>query len=105
MGENESCCSGGNLAETKQAYEGTMETKLKDLGAKIDEFSEKAGEKWEQLHSKRKDAHEKFNQVKAKSGEAYVEFKSGMDKAFEELHQAFEEAKLGTEKATAKLKK
>jgi chromosome segregation ATPase len=102
MSENESCCS-SNVPADRHAYEHSMENKMKELGAKIDSLKDKAGEKYEYLQAKREEAQAKYQQIKANSGEAYAEFKAGMDKAFDELHQAWEEAKKGTEKATAKL--
>jgi chromosome segregation ATPase len=96
-----SCCS--NSPDTKLVYVGNMEEKLRDLGAKIDQLSERAGEKYEQLKVKREAAQAKLNQMKSHSGEAYAEFKNGMDKAFEELQKAWDEAKGAAGRATAKL--
>jgi hypothetical protein len=101
MSEEGSCCV---PAESKQVYEGNMEGKLKELGARIDQLSERAGQEYEKLKAKHEAAHAKFAQLKANSPDAYTEFKVGMDKAFEELQKAFEEAKAGTARATEKLK-
>jgi uncharacterized coiled-coil DUF342 family protein len=103
MSENESCCGSSKLPADRHDYEHTMENKLKEVGAKIDELKEKAGVKWDSLQAKREEAQAKYKQMKANSGDAYNEFKLGMDKAFDELQQAWQEAKAGTEKATAKL--
>jgi hypothetical protein len=101
MSEEGSCCV---PAESKQTYEGKMETKLKELGAHIDQLSDRASQEYEKLKVKREAAQTKLSQLKTNSGEAYTEFKAGMDKAFEELQKAFEEAKAGTAKATEKMK-
>jgi len=105
---SENCCSGSDDMRTN--YEGNMEGKLRELGAKIDEFSAKACEAKEQasakvqeLKEKREHAMCRMKEVKTASGEAWSEFKGGMDKAFEELKQAWEELRGGSEKAADKL--
>jgi len=100
MSEEGGCCL---PAETKQAYEGKMETKLKELGAHIDQLSERAGTEYEKLKVKHEATQVKLTELKKNSGEAFAEFKTGLDKAFEELHQAFEEAKAGTARAKEKM--
>ena len=105
--KGDNCCSGSDM---RTSYEGNMEGKLRDLGAKIDEFSTKACEakdqasaKVQELNEKREHAMCRMKEVKAASGEAWSEFKGGMDKAFDELKQAWEELRGGSEKAADKL--
>src|SRR5271168_1999017 len=98
--EEGSCCV---PAESKQSYEGKMEAKLRELGAHIDQLSERAGVEYEKLKVKKEATQAKLAQLKSNSGEAYAEFKSGLDKAFEELQKAFEEAKAGTTAAAQKM--
>src|ERR1700733_9110093 len=95
------CPEEGNCGvsnESKQSYEGKMETKLRELGAHIDQLSERAGTEYEKLKVKREAAQAELARLKKNSGEAYAEFKAGVDKAFEELQKAFEEAKEGDTK-------
>ena len=95
-------------------YEGTMECKMRDLGAKIDEFSAKTcsakeqtkqelEQKMQELKQKHEQASKYLKETKAASSEAWTEFKSGLDKAFDELKQAWEELRSGSEKAADKL--
>jgi chromosome segregation ATPase len=98
----------GNLVKTD--YEGNMENKLREIGAKIDDWSTKAGAAKEQaatkiqeLNEKREKATKRMTEVKEASGDAWHEFKGGMDKAFDELKQAWEEIRSGSEKAADKL--
>ena len=107
-----SCCSSNTSLRTE--YEGSMECKMKELGAKIDEFSakacsakdhakEQAETKMLELNVKREQATKHMKEMKEASGEAWTEFKGGLDKAFEELKQAWEELRGGSEKAAEKL--
>lgn len=93
-------------------YESNMESRLSDLGAKIDDFVEKAGNAKDQvactlkeLNEKREHAMTKFQCLKDTSCEAFGEFKTGMDKAFEDLSKAWEEIKVGSSKAASKFEK
>jgi thymidylate synthase len=114
MGEN--CCGSSATNEQpvallKADYVGSMETKLAEIGAKIDEMSaiahekkEQAAVKLEQLKKQKEEAYQKFQEVKTSSGDAWHEFKIGLDKAFEEMKSAVHELKAGSEKAAEKLK-
>lgn len=84
-------------------YEGTMECKMRDLGAKIDELSSAKDQKIQDLKQKHEQASKYLNDTKAASSEAWTEFKTGLDKAFDELKQAWEEVRSGSEKAADKL--
>ncbi len=112
--EPKSCDSNSSTAVTKAEYCGHMEGKLAEIGAKIDEFSEKAvnakdaaaekyAEKSAELKKRREEATAKFSEVKEATGEAFHEFKGGCDKAFDALSHAWEEFRTGSEKAAAKL--
>ncbi|SRR5579883_1796410 len=86
-------------------YQANMEKRLGDLGAKIDEFTATAKEKYHVLREKQAAASSKFHTMKESSGEAWHEFKTGMDKAFEELSKAWEEIKTGSSRAASKFDK
>jgi hypothetical protein len=93
----------------KQDYEGEMELKLKELGRKIDILIDKADASTDHsiktLRLKKAEAETSLNTLKAASKEAWSEFKTGMDRAWEELQAAWSELKDGSEKAASKFKK
>lgn len=98
-----------NSLTYKTDYEKSMEAKLSELGAKIDQWmtsvdtaKSQAAQKLSDLNEKRKDAAQKFQEVKSSTGEAWTEFKDGAEKSFEELKKVWEELKAGSEKAVAK---
>jgi len=108
----QSCCN--STTDVRTEYEGSMECKMKELGAKIDEFSakacsakehakEQAEAKMQALKEKHEQTTKYMKEMKEASGEAWTEFKGGLDKAFEELKQAWEELRGGSEKAADKL--
>ena len=92
--------------KSKAEYEGLMETNLKDLGAKIDEFAAKVNSATcnssKDLRDKKEKASERLCEIKTSSDDAWVEFKGGMDKAFDELKLAWGELRTGSEKAADK---
>jgi hypothetical protein len=99
-----------NVVQLKSEYVGSMETKLAELGAKIDDIGSKAHDakdaaavKYEELKKRREEAMVKFHEVKEATGEAFHEFRGGCDKAFDALTHAWEELRSGSEKAAAKL--
>ena len=95
---------------TKAEYVGKMEGKLAEFGAKLDELSAKAVDakdhaavKYDTFKQRHGEAMVKVREVKEATGDAFHEFKGGCDKAFEQLTHAWDELKLGSEKAAAKL--
>jgi hypothetical protein len=110
---SENCCGHASeepkTIQLKTEYVGKMESKLAELGAKIDELTIKAGEakdqaaiKVEELKRRKEEATRKFQQLQSSSGDAWQEFKLGLDKAVEDMKQALHELKSGSEKAAAK---
>ncbi|MDZ4835714.1 MAG: hypothetical protein SGJ27_18210 [Candidatus Melainabacteria bacterium] len=96
----------------RSTYEKNMETRLSELGAKIDDLSVKAGEvkeqastKLKELKEKQQEASVKLQSMKETSTEAWGEFKHGMDNAVEELSKAWEEMKAGCSSAASKFDK
>ncbi len=98
--------------EDRSCYERTMEERLSELGARIDELGMKAEEMKEQaavkvkeLREKQQEASVKLQSLKETSAEAWGEFKHGMDNCFEELSKAWEEMKAGSARAASKFEK
>ena len=97
------------MPATKTEYEGTMETRLRDLGAKIDDLlskaevaKEKAQVKADELRAKQEAAMSKLKEMKDCGGEAWREFKPGLDRAWEDLRQAWDELRGASERAAQK---
>ena len=96
----------------RSSYEKTMEERMSEFGAKIDDLNDKIGEmkeqaaaKYQDLREKQKVASCKLKDLKETSTEAFGEFTTGMDHAFEELSKAWEEMKTGCSNAAAKFEK
>lgn len=96
----------------RSSYEKSMEERMAEFGAKIDELQDKletmkeeAACKYQDLKEKRQVAADKFKSLKETSTEAFGEFKTGMDHAFEELCKAWDEMKTGYANAAAKFEK
>src|SRR5688572_7936768 len=105
---------------TRSEYVGNMETRLRDLGAKIDDLmakaevakekaglraedlKEKAGLKVEDLKIKQEAALKRVNEIRSCSEEAWCELKPGLDRAFEDLRMAWEELKTASGRAAQK---
>ncbi len=109
---NEQSSSSGGHIQLKADYVGNMETKFAEIGAKMDELTAKAHDakesaavKYEQLKKRREEAAAKLHLLKNSTGEAWTEFRSGVDKAFDELKLAWDELRSGSEKAVAKFEK
>jgi hypothetical protein len=102
-----------NAADVDRSdYEKSMESRLSEFGAKIDELGVKAGElkeqaatKFQELKEKQQEAKTKFQSLKETSSEAFCEFRHGMDNCFEELSKAWDEMKAGCSSAAAKFDK
>ena len=98
--------------DERSSYEKSMESRLSELGAHIDDLTAKAGEAKEQakvklkeLKEKQEEASVKLQSMKETSAEAWGEFKHGMDNAFEELSKAWDEMKAGCSSAASKFDK
>jgi len=96
----------------RSSYEKSMEERMAEFGARIDELNEKldsmkeqAAVKYQDLKDKQRVASCKFKELKETSTDAFGEFKTGMDHAFEELSKAWEEMKTGCSNAAAKFEK
>ena len=96
----------------RKDYEKCMETRLSEIGAKIDEFTDKAEAmkeqaacKLQELKEKQQEASVKLQSLKETSAEAWTEFKHGMDNCFEELSKAWDEMKAGCASAASKFEK
>ena len=87
----------------KQAYVDKIEPQLKDCGEKIEELKGKAvhvqaearakhEQHVEEALKKLEHARVKLNELKNSSGEAWHELKVGVDKAWDDFRQAFENA-------------
>src|SRR5277367_4099550 len=102
---NEQSSSSSGQIQLKSDYVGNMETRLAEIGAKMDELGVKAHDakesaavKYEALKKRRDEAMAKFHELKGSSGEAWTEFRAGVDKAFDELRHAWDELRAGSEK-------
>jgi len=96
----------------RSSYEKSMEERLAEFGAKIDDMNEKIAEMKDQAACKMQDLKEKqqaascrFQSLKETSTEAWGEFKTGMDHAFDDLSRAWEELKAGYSNAASKFEK
>jgi hypothetical protein len=89
--------------QQKEAYQRKMEPALRDLDERIDELKERAQEagaaarqryaqEIEELRQKREVLREKLGRAKAATPEMWEEFKSGVGKAWEDLHRALDRA-------------
>jgi len=93
----------GVFMEEKKSYEVKLEEQLKQLASNIDKLAEKAGktggelrvkynEHVEELKKNMSSANVKFTELKGTSGEAWSEMKTGFEKAFDALKEAFKNA-------------
>lgn len=89
--------------EDKKAYQQTMETRLGQIGAKIDELqarTQQAGadtranlqEQIEALKTKRDAVNQRLEEFNAAGGSAWESLKGGLQSAWEDLSSAVEEA-------------
>ncbi|MGF1542479.1 MAG: hypothetical protein ACFCU5_18890 [Pleurocapsa sp.] len=89
--------------EDKKAYQQTMETRLSQIGAKIDELqarTQQAGadtrakleEQIEVLKAKRDNVNRRLEEFTAAGESAWESLKSGLQSAWEDLSGAVEEA-------------
>ena len=98
--------------KVRSEYEGKMEARLKELGAKLDDLMAK-GEvakgqlsgKVEELKQQQAQLGKKLSETKQASAEAWSELKPGLDRAWEDLGNAFNELKQASERAASKLHK
>jgi ABC-type transporter Mla subunit MlaD len=102
--------------KVRSEYEGKMEARLKDLGAKIDDLmakGEAAGEAAKgqlsenvaKLKQQQAQLSKKLAETKQASADAWSELKPGLDRAWDELGKAFNEVKQASERAAGKLHK
>jgi hypothetical protein len=91
-------------AELKDEFVASMEQKLKDLDAKIDELAQKAAPYQEdakaqaekvltQLREQRDKAKEKLEDLKKAGTEAWTNLKAGFESVMDELQKTYEDAK------------
>lgn len=89
--------------EDRNAYQGDMEAKLQEWGAKLDEMKVKADQagadtkaqldkQIKELTTKREAMQQNLAELKASGDEAWESLKAGMKGAWDELTAAFEEA-------------
>ncbi|MEA5556499.1 sll1863 family stress response protein [Nodularia spumigena] len=89
--------------EDKKAYQDSMETKLSELGVKIDQLqvkAEKAGtdakanfnQQIEDLKTKRHAMQQKLAEFKSSGDEAWASMQTGLKSAWDELSSAVEDA-------------
>jgi len=95
--------------EKREQYEANMETKLRDLGAKIDQWADKAesfkrqaGVKLEELQAKKDETVKRLQVLKDAGVEAWTEMKPSLEQAVGEVYAAWEELKLGSSRAKCK---
>jgi capsule polysaccharide export protein KpsE/RkpR len=92
----------------KKDYEGSMEERLRVLGARLDELKAKTDENTaktiEELKAKQAIARQRLKEIKATSGDAWTEMRQGLDKVWEDLTSAWNELKVASEKAKEKFK-
>lgn len=89
--------------ETREAYQGDIEAKLQEWGAKLDQLKAKADtinddakaeidEKINILTIKKENLEIKLAELKSSSGDAWESLKLGFQSAWNELTFAFEDA-------------
>ncbi|NET16504.1 MAG: hypothetical protein F6K08_28625 [Okeania sp. SIO1H6] len=92
-----------NKPETKQAYEAKTKAQIDKLNAQIDEMKAKAKQakadvainyykKIEELSTKRDAVKVKFQELQNSSEQAWKDVKVGFEKAWDDLHGAFNSA-------------
>jgi len=92
------------VTETKNEFVAGMDTKLKDLDAKITELAEKskgyqgdaktqADQALATLREQRDNVNQKFEQAKAAAADTWKDMKSGIEVAMNQLETAYENAK------------
>jgi murein L,D-transpeptidase YcbB/YkuD len=92
------------ILEKKKAYQEKIEAQLKDWGPKIDALKVKADktkadaqaiykQQIENLWMKQEAARQKLQKIKDSGEEAWGELKVGLDKALEDLKEAFDRSK------------
>ena len=98
--------------KVRTEYEGKMEARLKEFGAKLDELLAKGDAAKGQLSKKVDDLKQKHSELRQKlvsakqaSEGAWQELKPGLDRAWEDLGHAFNEVKQASERAVGKLQK
>ncbi|MBE9170254.1 hypothetical protein IQ238_22965 [Pleurocapsales cyanobacterium LEGE 06147] len=91
------------MMEDKKAYQETMEARLSQLGARIDELQAKVqqtrtdvqadlNQQIEELKVKRDVTQQRLQELKASGGQAWKTLKSGFQSAWDKLSHAMEEA-------------
>jgi nucleotide-binding universal stress UspA family protein len=92
------------VSKKRKAYVEKMEVQLKEWGIQIDVLKAKAEkskaevkikylEQVEELRKKQKTARQRLRELKGSGEEAWGEFKVGLDKALEDLEEAFDRSK------------
>jgi predicted nuclease with TOPRIM domain len=96
----------------RSEYEGKMESRLKEFGAKLDELmakgdaaKEQVAGKIEELKANKSRLATKLAEMRSASEDAWSELKPGLDRAVDELGKAFSELKQASERAAGKLHK
>jgi predicted nucleic acid-binding Zn-ribbon protein len=95
--------SGEKTMNDKQAYQNNMETRFREVGAKIDQLqarSEQAtadvkadlNERIQNLEAKRQLMLERLQELKSSGEEAWENLKTGVQAAWDDLSSAVEEA-------------
>lgn len=88
-------------------YSGTMETRLRELGARIDELHTKAdaatAKALADLKVRQAATMKKLQEWRANSGDASGELKQGLDKAWIDLKRAWDEVRSASKRAAEKL--
>ncbi|MGF1496699.1 MAG: hypothetical protein ACFB8W_07720 [Elainellaceae cyanobacterium] len=89
--------------DRKDLYQGEMERKMAELGAKMDEMQAKAelatadkraemNRHLEEINARRTDAQKRLDEIKASSDSAFETVQAGFQAAWEDLSQSFAEA-------------
>jgi hypothetical protein len=99
-----------SITPIEREAKGSMESRLRSLGARIDDLmaraevaKERAGEKAAVLRDKQEHAMTRLSEMKSCSGEAWHEFKPGLDRAWEDLKKAWQEVRVASTRAAEKL--
>lgn len=92
------------LAESKDAFIASMDQKLKDFDAQLDEMARKSADYKDEakvqadqamasLRDQRAKLEAQFNELKRSSADAWTEVKAGFQSALNDLEKAFQNAK------------
>ncbi len=89
--------------QQKKEYQATIESRLREIGKKLEDMKSGADrlkeearselkKEMENLEKKKADAEQKLAQLKTETGKAWEDIKNGLDKALVEIDEAYEKA-------------